>query len=102
MHPVDVSLCFIIHAELRMCTASHKDLCSRPLSLANFQNCTSVIGKLSITDSESVVLKSGCFLGCIIETFLQGMWLICYALEYSKLIEIAHLTDFKAISNVIT
>jgi hypothetical protein len=45
--------------------------------------------------------KSGCFLDCITGTFFESMQLICYGLEYSQLIADAHLSDFKANSNVI-
>jgi hypothetical protein len=33
-----------------------QDLCFSPLASADFQNCTSVVAKLSFTDSKKVIL----------------------------------------------
>jgi hypothetical protein len=45
-------------------------------------------------------VKSIPFFDYIIKMFLEGMWLICYGLQYSQLIAVTHLTDFKAYSSV--
>jgi hypothetical protein len=46
--------------------------------------------------------KMRLFRDYVTETFLGGMRLICYGLEYSQVIAVAHITDFNASSSVIT